>query len=34
MAHELTSPVQAPEDLRRASSSSDRPGWWREAVIY
>ncbi|MFF8292603.1 glycoside hydrolase family 13 protein [Streptomyces sp. NPDC016309] len=34
MAHELTSPVPAPEDLRRASSSSDRPGWWREAVIY
>ncbi|MER7110644.1 glycoside hydrolase family 13 protein [Streptomyces sp. NPDC000229] len=34
MAHELTSSVQAPEDLRRASSSSDRPGWWREAVIY
>ncbi|GGU18878.1 glycoside hydrolase family 13 protein [Streptomyces lavendofoliae] len=34
MAHELTSPVQAPEDLRRASSSSDRPGWWRDAVIY
>ncbi|MEU0660895.1 glycoside hydrolase family 13 protein [Streptomyces lavendulocolor] len=34
MAHELTSSVQAPEDLRPASPSGDRTGWWREAVIY
>ncbi|MET9800707.1 glycoside hydrolase family 13 protein [Streptomyces sp. NPDC006368] len=32
MVHELTSPVPAPADAPRASSS--RPGWWRDAVIY
>ncbi|MEE1751323.1 glycoside hydrolase family 13 protein [Streptomyces sp. SP18CS02] len=34
MAHELTSPVQAPEDRSPASPSSSRPDWWRRAVIY
>ncbi|MFV0130185.1 alpha-amylase family glycosyl hydrolase [Streptomyces sp. HMX112] len=34
MAHELTSPVQTPEEPRHADRAGDRPGWWRDAVIY
>ncbi|WP_149182025.1 glycoside hydrolase family 13 protein [Streptomyces sp. TRM49041] len=32
MAHELTSPVPAPQGRRPAPPA--RPGWWRDAVIY
>ncbi|WP_175410204.1 glycoside hydrolase family 13 protein [Streptomyces sp. TRM64462] len=40
MAHELTSPVQAPEDVqaprdhRRERGRPARRAWWRDAVIY